>query len=276
MRILLFLATAVPLLAQPPAPDAAIQQAFLRLYNFDFAGAHRILDKQISQTPQEALPVSVKAAAYLFAELQRLRILETDFFTDDDKVVDRRKLVPDPAIRIAFFDAIGRSERLANARLAARPNDREALFALCMESGLVTDYAALIERRRFGSFTLSRRNQTYARKLLALDPPVIDAYLTFGTVEYVVGSLPFFLRWFVRLDQVSGSKQKAVEDLELVVKQGKYYGPMARMMLAVIHLREKRADQAQALLAGLVNDFPENPLFRKELARLRGPSKSSK
>ena len=198
----------------------------------------------------------------------RLKILELDFFTDDDKVVDRRALVPDPAARRAFFQALDGAERLAGVRLASHPDDPGALFALSMATGLETDYAALVERRRFGSFSLSKRNQVYARKLLALNPPVDDAYMTFGTVEYVVGSLPFYLRWLVRLAQIGGSKEKAIEDLELVARRGRYYGPLARMTLAVIHVREKRPDKAEVLLAGLVSDFPENPLFRKELLRV--------
>jgi hypothetical protein len=97
---------------------------------------------------------------------------------------------------------------------------------------------------------------------------VTDAYMTFGTVEYVIGSLPFFLRWFIRFDQVSGSKQKGIEDLELVARRGRYYGPLARMMLAVIDVREKRPEKAEELLAGLVAEFPQNPLFRQELSRV--------
>jgi predicted Zn-dependent protease len=200
--------------------------------------------------------------------LYRLKILELDFFTDDDKVVDRRALVPDPAVRRAFFQSLDGAERLAEVRLASRPDDPGSLFALSMATGLETDYAALVERRRFGSFSLSKRNQAYAHKLLALNPPVDDAYMTFGTVEYVVGSLPFYLRWLVRLAQISGSKEKAIEDLELVARRGRYYGPLARMTLAVIYVREKRPDKAQVLLTGLAAEFPENPLFRKELLRV--------
>jgi len=252
------------LLAQP---KTLIDQAFERLYNFDFPHAQEILDRQVQLAPGDPLPLCVKAAGYLFSELYRLKILELDFFTDDDKVVDRKALVPDPAVRQAFLRSRADAERLASAHLAAHPDDPDALFALCMATGLETDYAALIERRRFGSFALSKRNQVYARRLVALNPPVVDAYMTFGTVEYVVGSLPFFLRWFVRFDQISGSKQKGIEDLELVARSGRYYGPMARMMLAVIHVREKRPAKAEELLTGLVAEFPENPLFRKELSR---------
>jgi hypothetical protein len=40
------------------------------------------------------------------------------------------------------------------------------------------------------------------------------------------------------------------------------------MMLAVIDVREKRPEKAEELLAGLVAEFPQNPLFRQELSRV--------
>jgi hypothetical protein len=249
--------------------ETALQRAYARLYNFDFTGAQAILDRQRRVDPQAPLLVATKAAVYLFSELSRLRILELDFFTDDEKVVDRRKLVPDPAVRQKFFETVAESDKLANARLASKPDDPDATLARCMTTGLVTDYAALIEKRRFGSFALAKQSHVWARKLLDLKPPVTDAYMTFGTAEYIVGSLPFFVRWFVHLDQVEGSKKKGMDELELVAKEGKYYGPFARMLLAVIALREKRPWDAESLLARLTADYPENPLLRKELERTR-------
>ena len=271
IRSILALLVVTMLRAAQPAPSAseiAIHQAYARLYNFDFADAHRLMQRQIALAPQEPMPRAVDAAAYVFDELARLHILEFDFFMDDDKVVDRRKLVPDPVIRQKFFDEVAAVERLSNPRLANRPDDRDALLAMCMTTGLVSDYAALIERRRFGSVSLSRRSQVYAKKLLALNPPVYDAYLTFGSVEYVVGCIPFFLRWLVHFDGVKGSKEKAAEELQLVAEHGVYYGPFARVLMAVIDTREKRPAEAAKLLAGLASEYPENPLFRKELLHL--------
>jgi hypothetical protein len=248
---------------------SAVDFAFNRLYNFDFAGAHAILDRQIEATPDSPLPHAVKAVAYLYTELDRLKILQTDFFMDDDRVVDRRTLKPDPYTRAAFFEAVDRAKLRARRILAARPADRDALFALCMATGLVTDYAALIERRRFGSIPLAREHQIWVQKLLALDPPVYDAYLTLGTTEYVVSRIPFFLRWFVRIDHVEGSRERAVECLERVAKHGRYYAPFARVLLAVIHLRDGRQQQAERLLAGLAADFPENALIQREWQKAR-------
>lgn len=244
-------------------------QALVRMYDFDFAGAHAILDSEIARDAANPFPYSVKAAAFFFSELDRLKILQTEFFEDDDKVVDRRKLSPDPAIRRQIFRLFELTRQHAAARLARHPTDREALFALAMASGLETDYAALVDRRRFGSFSLAKHSQAHALRLLALDPPYYDAHLTTGSVEYVVGSLPFFLRWFVRIDQVEGSKQKAVEHLRIVAERGRYYGPFARVLLSVIALREKRPWEAEDLLAGLCSEFPLNPLFRRELDRIR-------
>jgi predicted Zn-dependent protease len=93
--------------------------------------------------------------------------------------------------------------------------------------------------------------------------------MTFGTAEYIVGSLPFFFRWFVHMDNVEGNKKKGIDELELVAKQGKYSGPFARMLLAVIAMREKRPQDAESLLEGLANEYPQNRLIHDELARAR-------
>jgi len=280
LRPILLLAFAlVPATAAQPEKvdtDAALQRAYACLYNFDFKGAHEILDRQTKLDPQAPLIPAVRAAAYLFSELDRLRILELDFFMDDDKVVDRRKLVPDPAVRQRFFQTVAVAEGMANARLAVKPDDPDALLALCMTTGLVTDYAALVERRRFGSFALAKKSHVWAKKLLALNPPVVDAYMTFGTAEYIVGSLPFFLRWFVHMDSVEGNKKKGIDELELVAQKGKYYGPFARMLLSVIYAREKRPDISEKLLAGLATEFPQNPLIRQELARMSRLARAAK
>jgi hypothetical protein len=257
--------------AQPAKVDTStpVGQAFVRMYNFDFPGAHAVLDREISRDPDTPLPYSVKAAAHLFRELYRLKILQMDFFEDDVKVVDRNNLTPDAAVRAEFFRLIETARGRANARLATHPDDRDALFTLCMSAGLVTDYAALVERRRFGAFSLAKQSQAYAQKLLALDPPYYDAHLTSGSQEYVVGSLYFFVRWFVHIDGIEGNKRKGIEHLQIVAERGKYYGPFARVLLAVINLREKRPSEAENLLAGLVAEFPENPLFSRELTRAR-------
>jgi hypothetical protein len=248
--------------------QSPIDQAFHRMYNFDFAGAHAILDEEIRDHPDAPLGHSVRAALLLFSEFDRLKILETDFFSNDDQVTDKKKLKPEPAVRTHIFAETAEARKWASARLAVDPQDRDGLLAMSMAVGVETDYTSLVEKKYFRSYSLSKENLKYAQKLLALKPPVIDAYLTLGSVEYAVGSLNFFFRMFIRFDKIQGNKQKGIENLMKVVEGGRYYPPFAKILLSVIYLRENNLPQSLALMKEVERDFPENPLFRKEVARI--------
>lgn len=251
----------------PPFEPGPVDHAFDRLYNFDFAGSLSILEAAARTDPRNPLVPSVRAAAYLFMELDRMKILETKFFMNDDNMVDgSSRRTPDPQVRERFYAALQSARTLADARLAVDPDDLEGLLALCMSASLETDYVALVERRTWRSIRLAPRSLGPAGRLLARTPPFYDAYVHFGALEYIVGDLPFFLRWFVRYDGIDGDKQRGIEQLKLAAAHGRYYGPFARILLVVAALREEREGEAERLLAGLVQDYPENPVFRKELA----------
>ena len=84
----------------------------------------------------------------------------------------------------------------------------------------------------------------------------------------MVGSLPFFIRWFVHFDNVSGSKDRGKQNLQIVARDGHFLKPFAKILLGIISLREKRPQEAQRFLVELTHDYPQNPLFRKELVKL--------
>ncbi|MGC9973338.1 MAG: hypothetical protein ABSE56_22405 [Bryobacteraceae bacterium] len=264
----LLLVAACAGIAADPKTDGSdvIHRAFLRLYNFDFPGTHAILDRRLSEDPSDSLAYGVRASAYLFSELDRLGILEAEFLGDDDRIIDKKKGKPDPNVKKALMDALEKARQSAYARLARQPRDPEALFTLCVASGVETDYAALVEKRQWGSLSYAKQSQKYAARLLSQDPTYYDAYLTSGVSEYLLGSLPFFLRWFIHFDQVQGSKQKAIENLELVGRSGRYLKPFAKILLAIIYMREKQPRKSEAMLRDYLREYPENPLVRHELA----------
>jgi hypothetical protein len=200
--------------------------------------------------------------------MDRLHILETDFFLDDDKIASKEKLKPDPASRAVIYGSIDQARKLAVAKLAANSDDRDALFAACMASGILSDYTALVERRQWRSVSMAADTNRYAQKLLALKPPVVDAYLEVGAVEYIVGSLPFFIRWFVRFDGIQGRKDRGMDQVKQVAANGRYYAPYAKILLAVACLREKRFQEARNWLAEFSRDYPQNTIVRREIESL--------
>jgi hypothetical protein len=251
------------------ATESPIDEAFRHLYSFRFQAAHEVLDRYIAAHPQEPLPYAVRASAYLFSELDRLGILESEFLIDDKRIAKKEKPPqPDLKIRAAFMKALDDVQIRANAALAANPNDKQALLALCMDQGVTMDYMAFVEKHQFRSLTPAERSNSYAQRLIKLDPGFDDAYLTAGLSEYLVASLPFFVRWFVHFDNVNGNKEKGVESLEKVARDGHYLKPFAKILLGIIDLREKKYREAQRLLLELNRDYPENPLFRIELVKL--------
>lgn len=245
-----------------------VKKAFDRLYNFDFAGAHLASDGHIAAYPEYPMGYAVRAASYLFFELDRLKVLESEFFIDDKKLAAKTPLRPDEKVRERFYAAVADTERTAQAARVNDPADAHALFALCLAAGMKTDYMAFVEKRQLRSLPAARASNSYAVELLKIDGNFTDAYLTTGLTEYLVGSLPFFIRWFVRFDGVEGDKKLAEVNLKKVMKQGRYLGPFAEVLLSIYYLREKQPAMSIMLLQDLSTRYPENPLFKKELARL--------
>jgi tetratricopeptide (TPR) repeat protein len=253
-----------------PTTQDPVDRALHRLFNADFAAAQAIITEEISKNPENPLLYSLRGGALFFSELNRMNILELEFFADNESITDRKRLKPDPTIRHDFFEATGKARSLASARLATVPQDANATFALLMAVGAETDYTLLVEKKYIRSYSLTKETQRNARKALQLTPPLYDAYLSLGMLEYVVGNLNFFYRMFVHFDQIEGSKQKAIGYLKLVIDHGRYYSPYAKLLLSVIYLRDKMPEKALDLLQDLQRDFPDNPLVRKEVLRLSG------
>ena len=251
--------------AEPDGIDVALE----RMYNQNYTAAHEALDRYSAARPADPLPYAFQASAYLFYELDRLGILESEFLTDDKQIAEKKKkLDPDPVNREKFVRAVHDVETRADAVLKLNPNDPQALFALCIAQGVSTDYMAFVEKKQFASLSVAKRSNGYAQRLLKIDPKFYDAYLTAGISEYMIGSLPFFIRWFVHFDNVDGSKDRGVDRLRLVAREGHYFKPFSKIMLSIIGLRDKRPQETQRYLTELAHDYPENRLFRKELAKV--------
>ena len=251
------------------AEVSPLDRGFTGLYNLDFAGAQRDFGAWQTQHPDEPVGPVSEAAGLLFSEFNRLGVLEAQFFENDDAFVDRPKRTPDPELKKKFQAAIDRAEMLAHARLAKDPKDRDGLFAMTLASGLQADYASLIEKRNFASVRFTKDASSSAQKLLAVCPNCYDALLATGFSKYIVGNLIAPLRWILRMDGLPADKQGGLADLQTTAAYGHYLAPFARILLAIAYVREKDKLRAVQLLNGLQHDFPGNPLFARQIARLQ-------
>ena len=182
--------------------------------------------------------------------------------------VRRKKLAPDPGIRDRFNLALDQSESRAHALLDKNPKDRDALFAMTLSSGLRADYAALIDKRNLASMRYTKEATKWSEQLLAVDPQCYDGHIAGGISKYIIGSMAAPVRWLVRLGGVSGDKQAGIKELKLVADRGHYLAPFADILLAIAYVRDHDKQHARELLASLEVQFPSNPLFAEEIAKL--------
>jgi hypothetical protein len=107
---------------------------------------------------------------------------------------------------------------------------------------------------------------------LAAAPDAADAYLGLGAANYIIGSLPGIKKFFLGFAGIHGNKRVGLQQLAIAADHGHYLRPFAKILLALAALREKKPELARTQLKELVAEFPDNPLFTTELAKLNVPS----
>ena len=247
---------------------SALDEGYRSLYNLQFAAAHTAFTIWSQAHPEDPMGAVSHAAAYLFAELDRLHLLESEFFVDDARFLHQEYLEPDLASAQAFHQALATALAQTERILARQPQDRNALVARIFALGLRADYKALLKRQYLASLKDMQASRRTAEQLLARQPECYDAYLAIGVENYLLSLKPVLLRWVLRLGGAQTNRQAGIAALQRTATQGHYLQPYARLLLAVAALRDGDRVHARALLAALAVEFPHNQLYTAELARL--------
>ena len=270
---LLFCDIRVTLAASSQTPIEALHlpeldTGFHFLYELKPEEAHKQFEAWQKSHPEDPLGSAAEAAAYLFQECYRQGVLTSDFFLDDKRFLGKIPLKPDPELRAAFFAADKQAQDLARLQLKTNPDDPNALFAMTLSLGMQADYASLIDKRQLDSLKKIHEADAYSKKLLAVVPDAADAYLGLGTANYFIGSQPIVTKFLLGVVGIHGDKEAGIHQIEITADHGHYLAPFAKIMLALAALREKKPEVARTRLHELVVEFPENPLFANELAKL--------
>ena len=257
------------LVGNAPAADLTpLEAGYRQMYDQQFEKAHDSFHQWQTAHPDDPMGPASDAAAYLFGELDRLNVLKTEFFSTDTGFLNMRHPNPDASVKRLFEDALSASAALSDRRLAAAPSDENALFATVLRMGLHSDYAGLIERRYLASVADMKQGRDFAERLLMQDPGNYNVYLAIGVENYVLSLKPAPVRWFLRAGGAQTDKSVGLQNLAMTAEKGHYLLPFARLLLAVAALRDMDLPKAREGLAWLVAEFPDNRLYREELAKL--------
>jgi hypothetical protein len=268
--LVLLLAAGMGSAADIGSAPGGLDLGYLQMYDLQFAAAHKTFADYEQVYPDDPLAPVSDAAAYLFAEFDRLKILQSEFFVHDENFRgEHQKLSADPAVRKAFDGDLAKADKLAASTLHAMPRDSNALFASVMVLGLRADFDGLIDQRDLSALSSVKTGRAIAERLLTIDPTYYDAHLAVGVENYMLSLKPAPVRWFLQLAGAQTDRTLGVERLTLTAEKGHYLKPYARLLLAVDALRRKDTGKAREILMGLSEQFPHNRLYVEELARLQ-------
>lgn len=235
------------------------------LYDFDYDRALKAFKEIDRLFPNHPAGPQLQAARVWIKTLYESRRLqsslyssETFYSSGDDKV--------DPKVVSEFRSLTREARRRCEVRLKQNPKDVETLYWLGAIEGLKASFEEAVERRHFSALRNGKDAVDHHREVLKLDPNYIDAGVTIGLYEYVVGSLPLPIKVVAGITGFRGSKKRGLELLERVARESTWAGGDARSLLMVLYTREKRFADVLTHARAQSAKYPRNYLFKLEAA----------
>jgi tetratricopeptide (TPR) repeat protein len=248
------------------APD--VQVAYQHFYDLDYGTAQTLFEKIAAENPADPMATDYVLNTAVFRELYRLDLLDTTLYVQEGFLSGKHPVVENMQAR-AHIDALYQHALdLSNRRLAANPNDADALFARGFATSLETLYIGMVEKKYVTALHMASASRKDDDAVLKLDPKYVDCYLIVGVHDYVMGSLSFPLKVLAGLVGIHGSKSKGIQELRWVGREGIINSVSARTALAIFLRREARYTKALDVIDGLTHQYPHNFLFALEQANL--------
>lgn len=257
--------------AQNVVEDRLIE-SYHDVYNVRFQEALEKAGEAQKLAPDDPLAWIAEANVVLFREFDRLHVLRSETFASDDNYTSRQTYTWNPASYQAFQNALNKAEQLAQKRLDSNGNDDRGLLALALSNSMRAEDAALFAKKDIATLSYFRSSAVYAERVLAVSPQRYDAYLASGLGKYVIGCKSAPVRWVLRAGGLKGDRVEGVKELSLAAAHAEYMAPFARLLLAYDDLRRNDKTEAQKKFAALHQEFPDNPMFLQETAKLENPS----
>jgi tetratricopeptide (TPR) repeat protein len=235
------------------------------LYNIDYDKAQREFKEIVRLYPTHPGGYQLLAARVWIKTLYESRRLQASLYSSDSFYSSGDDKV-DPKVVTEFRNYTREAKRLAEAKLKQEPKNIEALDFLANTEGLKAAFEEGVERRHFAALRDGNDAVNHHREVLKLDPKYIDAQITIGLYEYVVGSLPLPVKLLAGATGYRGSKKRGLKMLEQVAQEGTWARDDAKSVLIVLYTREKRFAEKVALARELSEKYPRNYLLRLETA----------
>jgi len=194
----LIAAALVPIAASANQQSAQLRaRAYELAYNLDYAEATREMEAAVRADPADsAAERGLAVIPWLLISFARGAATVDDYLGS----ISRQNVAmqqPPADLAARFSRHAMRALELAEADVARRPRDPDALYELGAIVGLQASYVATVEGRVLGAFRAARRAYDLHEQVLALRPARKDAGLVIGTYRYIVSAMSLPIRMMI-------------------------------------------------------------------------------
>ncbi len=236
-------------------------------YSLEYDAALRDLEQAMKLRPDDPFAANHYLEALLFSQLYRAGALDSGAYMGEG-FLKAKPINLDPKVSDRLKQLMDDATRLSEKRLAANPNDTDALYARGVTRGLKATYLGLVEKSWFAALRAAIGARHDHERVLELDPKYTDAKTIVGIHEYIAGGLPWVIKAAVSVVGLSGSKKTGLAYLQDAAAHAKESSVDARVALGLFLRREEKYDQALTVVRTLTAEHPKNFLFSLEEASL--------
>jgi tetratricopeptide (TPR) repeat protein len=247
-------------------PDP-VQVAIDHYHNLEHEAARQQLEAWLATHPGDLRARNYLASVILQRELLHRELLESQVYGPHGEAFQGKKAPVSPAFQQELFGVLSKAESIAEDRLRQNPRDEEALYWAGVTHVTRAIYQLTLAKANLAAIGEAKEARKYHAQLLGLNPNFIDALLVVGTYDYVVGSLPWYMKVLASLIGYRGNRERGLAAMERVTREGRWARDDAKNFLAILYFRERRYPEARVLLEDLSRSYPRNYLFPQEIAR---------
>ena len=245
------------------------QAGFTDIFNMDYNKARQAFTLLAKDYPNHPSPPLYLASIFWLEEMLRRQDFSLNRFIAPAYFSGKTDHVMPPGERAAFFNYLQKSQDLSKAILQKKRDDMDARYFLATAYGLRSSFAITIDHSLREAFSNGNRAYSSLIKLTEEKPDYYDAYMTVGIYEYVVGNIPWYLKWMAYVIGARGSKEGGLEHLKLASEKGQYVRSEAQMACMILYVREHRFAEALEIARSLNSRYPRSFFFPINIAQIQ-------
>jgi tetratricopeptide (TPR) repeat protein len=237
------------------------KRAFDAAYNLDYPEAVQLFDRALERDPNDSATHRARAVATWLHIVFMRGSVTVDQYMGNLRSNDVKSEKPPGQEAVVFQTHAGKALALAERRLAADPQDLQALYDVGAALAVLASYSATIEGRISSAFRQARRAFDAHERVMARDSNRKDAGLVVGTYRYLVSTLSLPMRWMAYIAGFGGDRAYGIRLVEDAARYPSDVQTDAKVALLLLYNREGRFKDALAITTDLMARYPKNRII---------------